>query len=99
MRKALGVMLAAIATISASLAVAPVVGAVEEAAKKQDPFADMKQIKLDATQGRIAILQASVSCITAATNHEQAKLCEEKERGDMEAFQQRIKGRWEALKK
>ena len=72
--------------------------AMGDDAKHQEMFTKMKQIKVDGIQGRIAILQNALSCVNAATGHDQMKPCEEQERKAMESLQQQQKAKWEAAK-
>ncbi len=72
--------------------------AMGDDAKQHEMFAKMKQIKVDGMQGRISILQNALSCVNAATNHDQMKPCEEQERKAMESLQQQQKAQWEAAK-
>lgn len=67
-------------------------------AKQKEMFTKMKQIKVDGIQGRISILQNALSCVNAATNHDQMKPCEEQERKATESLQQQQKAQWEAAK-
>jgi len=67
-------------------------------AKQQEMFPKMKQIKVDGIQGRISVLQNALSCVNAATSHDQMRPCEEREHQAMEALQQQQKAKWEALK-
>jgi hypothetical protein len=66
--------------------------------KRQEMFAKMKQIKVEGMQGRISILQTALSCVNAATSHDQMKPCEEKEHQAMEALNQQQKAKWDAMK-
>lgn len=72
--------------------------AMGDDAKQHEMFAKMKQIKVDGMQGRISILQNALSCVNAATSHDQMKPCEEQERKAMESLQQQQKAQWEAAK-
>ena len=72
--------------------------AMGDEAKQQEMFGKMKQIKVDGLQGRISILQNALSCVNAATSHDQMKPCEEQERKAMESLQQQQKAKWEAAK-
>ena len=87
-----------IAAILVLAFVSSAVYAMEDAAKQQEMFAKMKQIKLDGIQGRIAIMQNVLSCVNAASSHDQMKPCEEQERKAMESLQQQQKAKWEAAK-
>lgn len=75
-----------------------IVYAMGDDAKQHEMFAKMKQIKVDGMQGRISILQNALSCVNAATSHDQMKPCEEQERKAMESLQQQQKAQWEAAK-
>lgn len=72
--------------------------AMGDDAKHQEMFSKMKQIKVDGIQGRISILQNALSCVNAATNHDQMKPCEQQERQAMESLEQQQKAKWEAIK-
>ena len=69
-------------------------------AGQQNPeiFSKIKQLRLDGMQGRISILQTALSCVNAATNHEQMKACEQQEHQAMEAHMQQQKAKMEALR-
>ena len=72
--------------------------AMDDEAKHQEMFPKMKQIRVEGIQGRISILQTALSCVNAATSHEQMKPCEQQERQAMESLNQQQKAKWEALK-
>lgn len=72
--------------------------AMGDDAKQHDMFAKMKQIKVDGIQGGISILQNALSCVNAATSHDQMKPCEEQERNAMESLRQQQKAKWDAAK-
>lgn len=67
-------------------------------AKHQEMFSKMKQARVDGIQGRIAILQAALSCVNAATSHEQMKPCEQQEHQAMEAHKQKQEAAREAMR-
>ncbi|MBY0576548.1 MAG: hypothetical protein K2P67_08155 [Gallionellaceae bacterium] len=67
-------------------------------AKHQEMFSKMKQARVDGIQGRIAILQTALSCVNAATNHEQMKSCAQQEHQAMEALKQKQEAAREAMR-
>lgn len=67
-------------------------------AKKQEYFAKMKSVKLEALQGRISVMQAAASCIQSAQGPDAMRSCEERERSAMEQHTRQMKERWESLK-
>lgn len=67
-------------------------------AKHQEMFSKMKQVTVDGIQGRITILQTALSCVNAATNHEQMKSCREQEHKAMEAHKEKQEAEREAMR-
>lgn len=67
-------------------------------AKKQEQFAKLKELKIQAFREKISILQDASSCVQSAQNHEALKPCDERESNAMKDHQQRMKERWESLK-
>lgn len=67
-------------------------------AKRQEMFSKMKPVIVEGIQGRIAILQTALSCVNAATNHEQMKSCREQEHKAMEAHKEKQEAEREGMK-
>lgn len=67
-------------------------------AKRQEMFSKMKQVTVDGIQGRITILQTALSCVNAATSHEQIKSCRQQEQRAMEAHKQKQEAEREAMR-
>lgn len=80
----------------------PVAHAVEKGenweAKKQEQFARLKEVKLDAAREKISLMQEAASCIQSAQSQDAMRSCDERERSAMEGHQRRMKERWESLK-
>jgi hypothetical protein len=91
MNKHLFALLALAAVSSASYAAG-------DDAKHQENFSKMKQVAVDGIQGRITILQTALSCVNAATNHEQMKACREQEHKAMEAHKEKQEAERESMK-
>lgn len=79
-------------SISASAEEAKRPGGPADGAKKEERFAQIKQKYTQVTEKRIGILQSTLSCVNAATNHEQMKTCHEKERQAMKELGHGHKG-------
>ena len=58
----------------------------------------MKQIKIDAIQGRISILQTALSCVNDAAKFEQLKACEQQEHQAMEFLMKQQKTKMDAMR-
>jgi hypothetical protein len=67
-------------------------------AKHQEMFSKMKQLRIDGIQGRISVLQTALSCVNAATSHEQMKPCQEQEQKAMEDLREKQKAAMEAMR-
>ena len=65
---------------------------------RQEMFAKMKQLHVDGIQSRITILQTALSCVNAATSHEQMKPCHDQERKSMESLRDKQKAAMESMK-
>jgi hypothetical protein len=78
--------------------ISPAAYAMGDEASQQEMFGKMKQIKVDGIQGRISNMQSLLSCVKAATNHEQFKSCDEQDRKSNESLMQQQKAKWDALK-
>jgi hypothetical protein len=61
-------------------------------------FPKKKQVEADSIQGRITILQTALTCVNAATSHDQMKSCHEKAHDAMESLEKQKKTKMEALK-
>ena len=85
-------------TVLTLILVSSTVHAMGDAAKHQEMFSKMKQIKVDGIQGRISILQTALNCVNAAISHEQMQPCEQQERQAMESLNLQQKAKWEAIK-
>jgi hypothetical protein len=66
--------------------------------QRQEMFAQMKQIHIQGIQGRISILQTTLSCVNAASSHDQMKACREQEHQAMESLEQQQKSKMQALR-
>ena len=67
-------------------------------ARHQEMFAKMKQVQIEGMQGRIAIMQTALSCVNAATNHQQMKTCHQQEQQALEAHKQKHQAMMESMK-
>jgi Spy/CpxP family protein refolding chaperone len=66
--------------------------------QRQEMFSKMKQIRVEGMQGRISILQTALSCVNAATSHEQMRPCEEQAHQAMQSLEQQQRAKMEALR-
>jgi hypothetical protein len=66
--------------------------------QRQEKFSEMKQIRVEGMQARIAILQTALGCVNAATSHEQMKPCEQQAHQSMEALEQQQRAKMQALR-
>lgn len=62
-------------------------------AKRQEMFTKMKQMKSEGLQARISIMQTALSCVNAATDHDQIKACSQKEHQAMKALHDQHKSK------
>jgi len=65
--------------------------------KQQEIFTKMKQMHVDGIQSRIDVLQTALSCVNAATGHDQMKQCNEQEHKATEAFHDKQKVAMESM--
>ncbi len=72
--------------------------ALGEENRHQEMFAKMKQAQVEGLQGRINIMQTALSCVIAATTHEQMKSCHQQEHQAMEAHKQKHEAMRESMK-
>jgi len=79
-------MLIGLCLLAASPLRATGTGADQDQNKKEH-FQEMKKNILKYLDARIAILQKSRECLSAAADHEAAKKCHEQEQSDMKALQ------------
>lgn len=70
----------------------------DDDAKRQEMFLKMKPLIAEGIQGRITVLQAALSCVNAATSHEQMKSCREQEHKAMEAHKEKQEAEREAMR-
>ncbi len=61
-------------------------------------FAKVKQVRVDGIQGRIGILQTALTCVNAATTHQQLRPCEQQERQALEALRHQQETQMDALR-
>jgi len=66
--------------------------------KQQEMFTKMKQMHVDGIQSRIAVLQTALSCVNAATGHDQMKQCNEQEHKAMESLHEKQKAAMESMR-
>ena len=66
--------------------------------QRQEMFSKMKQIRVEGMQARISILQTALSCVNAATSHEQMRPCEEQAHQAMQSLEQQQRAKMEALR-
>jgi hypothetical protein len=69
-----------------------------EGQRRQEMMSKMKQVKIDGIQGRISILQTSLSCVNDATKFEQMRACEQQEHQAMESLMQQQKAKMDAMR-
>ena len=97
-------ILAVLALALASSAVPAVANADNPGGQQQggqqhpEMFSKMKQIRIEGMQARISILQTALSCVNAATSHEQMKPCEEQAHQAMQSLEQQQRAKMEALR-
>lgn len=72
--------------------------AANDGPNKEEMFAKMKEVRIAGIQGKLSIMEDALSCVKSATNNDQMKACNDKERQAMETQQQQMKAKWEALK-
>lgn len=67
-------------------------------AKHQEMFTKMKKMHVEGIQSRISVLNTALSCVNAATTHDQMKECNEQEHKAMEALHEKQKAAMESMR-